>query len=509
MKKFVAFFGIALLTCSFIFAQNPSSGRDSLAKEQKGSFLSSDKDSVSYLIGAPADNWFLTVGAGAQTYFGNEVESSARLNPITPHVYIEVGKWLIPSLALSLNVNFAPMYGQTRYPSSPHPFVRDEDIIRTATTREYEKFKAYTFFANGLVTLDWTNLCCGYQKGSTKKVHFLTPIGFGVGLLTNKVLTQSPKYENGARNFELDFSLAFIPEIQLSENIRLVPAIRFQTERGTFDYSYEGDPYDRFARRFDIQPSVTVGVKFNLSGTKEGASHKTKYSGEVPTNHVFVPAENSETVKLIMAEIEALQAESEKLSGELVNTQDKLAATAAELATAGAAVAALAEAEGKLSDAEKAIAALKADRISLDCGAVGRALNPMEEIICKANAGNLTSTYVYFPISSSKLDYNAGLRIEEFANIVKLSSPEVKFFIIGAADKGTGTEKANYQLSVSRCKAIYDKLVNGCGVDSSKLEMRPLGGIDEAERQELNRVGIVVEASEEMTGIVNKYSRKF
>ena len=44
----------------------------------RGIALGADRDTLKFLIASPFDNWYVNVGGGLQTFFGNEVESSAR-----------------------------------------------------------------------------------------------------------------------------------------------------------------------------------------------------------------------------------------------------------------------------------------------------------------------------------------------------------------------------------------------------------------------------------------------
>lgn len=469
MKKVVLTLGLLGLVLAPSFAQTI----EQPAEEQKGNYLGVDNDEKEYLIGAPADNWWIGFGAGIQTYIDNQPEKSACWNPITPAVYVEVGKWLIPDLAVSLQLSGINSVSQTRY--SLNPFTDYTGVANPTGNLPWHQINFFNFALNGYVTLDWTNMCLGYERGSARKVHILTPVGLGCAYVTGKGVNKNPKAIQKPNNFELDFSAAFIPMITLSENIRLVPAIRLQLERGSLNYGAYFD--ENVSRHIDFQPYLTLGLNFNLSGTKEGATHKTKYHGDVATNHVFIPVENSYTMKVIYDKIAALKADNDDL-------KNQLAAVPAPVPVP---------------------VALAADQKAVDDGAAKRPLSAMEEILL--NTDDAGSVLVYFDINSSKLDLNAQRRIENFAAYIKNSAPETKFYIIGAADSATGNEKINNDLSNRRCKAVYDKLVKECGISPAKLELKPLGGIAEYGENYLNRLGLCAESTSNLTSIVDKWSK--
>lgn len=486
MKKLATILGTVLIVCAPAFAQEAQ-------EKSTKSYTGTDNDSKEYLIGAPIDNWFFAAGAGVQTYIGNEVVKSAKWNGINPAVYVEIGKWILPDLAVSLHLSGFNMSGQTRY--TLNPFVDFTGIPAGADGYvPYQKFNALNFALNGFVTMDWTNLIYGYEKGGSKKVHLLTPVGLGCAWLNGKTINPRSneihvmgKQAGHSNNFELDFSVALIPEIYLSENVHLVPALRLQFERGSMDFT----SYASEGGRFDFQPSATIGVRVNLSGTK-GGKHQTRFHGDKDNLHVFVPVESSHTVDVIEGRVRTLAAEADGLKGDLAAAQKDLG-----------------DAQKGLDDAQKTIDALQDDIDALKAGADSRPLNAMEEILLGASTGELGSVMVWFPINEWTLDYNSKMKLDQFVQYVNNADEKKVFYIIGAADKATGNDKINDNLSINRCKAVYNYLVKQLGAYPGKFELRPLGGIDEWEKNELNRVGIVVESSDAMTAIVDKYSKKY
>ena len=111
MKRALTILALLLATAS-ISAQN---------FQRRGFSLGADRDTMLYVIASPFDNWFITFGGGVQTFIGNELEASARRNKMDYSLRVEIGKWIIPDVAVSLRMSYYSVHGQTRY--GRHPFV--------------------------------------------------------------------------------------------------------------------------------------------------------------------------------------------------------------------------------------------------------------------------------------------------------------------------------------------------------------------------------------------------
>ena len=85
----------------------------------KGFALGADRDTLQYIIASPFDNWYLSLSGGIQTFIGNELVASARMNKLNFNAKIEIGKWVIPDIAVSLRLYFFNVDGQTQYGRQP------------------------------------------------------------------------------------------------------------------------------------------------------------------------------------------------------------------------------------------------------------------------------------------------------------------------------------------------------------------------------------------------------
>ena len=83
-----------------------------------------------------------------------------------------------------------------------------------------------------------------------------------------------------------------------------------------------------------------------------------------------------------------------------------------------------------------------------------------------------------FKIGKSDILPDSRVNLDFFAKVIKACSTDAMYTITGYADKGTGTPAVNERLSRERAQAVYDYLVNECGVSSSQLKMDNKGGVD-------------------------------
>jgi len=85
---------------------------------------------------------------------------------------------------------------------------------------------------------------------------------------------------------------------------------------------------------------------------------------------------------------------------------------------------------------------------------------------------------VTFPINKSTVSNEARVNLGFFAKIIKEGNPELRYHIVGYADKGTGSKSTNQRLSRERAEAIYNVLVREFNVPASQLEVDYKGGVD-------------------------------
>lgn len=250
MKKVII--TLAIVLCSF----------GNAIAQRRQVFIDADIDSQKYISASASKSWYVSAGAGVQTYIGNELDASARRNTCDFNIYADMGKWIIPTLALSLNANFSTVHGQSKYDKQPW---REG----SADALGYQKFNAYAFSLTGYVTIDWTNLIEGLGRGAHRHFHVMTPLGLGGAVMFNSQKHDYPKendYKTGDNrfNFEMVFTPSLLLQYGFTQALTADIRVGVSGAYGSFDFS----PYDYKVSKFDWMPFATVGIRFNWKSQK-------------------------------------------------------------------------------------------------------------------------------------------------------------------------------------------------------------------------------------------------
>lgn len=100
---------------------------------------------------------------------------------------------------------------------------------------------------------------------------------------------------------------------------------------------------------------------------------------------------------------------------------------------------------------------------------------------------------IYFPINVSELSLADRAQLEQCANSINSAPKGARFYVIGYADKATGTPEVNEILSRARAESVRKCLVNEFNVDPARLDTEWKGGVGNMwyDDPELSRVVIV------------------
>lgn len=448
----------AILVCMCCLAALSSFADDNASK---GIHFGTAKDTTDYIIAPPRANWFFTVGGGVNALIGDEYESSARYTGITPVGYVEVGKWVLPDVAVLFNLSGFSMKGQSRYTLHPNVEV-PVDFTHTWTPEmcdTYKEFKEYGFAANGRVMLDLTNFFCGFDKGAQKKWHVMLPLGFGIAYERGQLINEH-REDRGTEyhgNFEYNGTVGLENEFHVTDRFSIVNDIYCGVLRGSFDFSGAGPSYENLrSPSFDLLPTITLGARFDLSKPEASTSKDGYAAGPVGVNRYFA------NVNGYRDDIDALEDENAELKKELDEMQ------------------------GIIDDLRNKPAEVKY---------VEKVLEPDPVI-------------VYFKIDRWELLPEAKAILKSYAAVINNSADDAKYYLIGGADSATGTPKRNVLLSNNRSRVAYEYLIKECGVNPNKLEKRALGGILEFDPIEMNRMTIVCPKSHRLAQIVDKWANE-
>ncbi len=472
MKKHLIILAILIATASSLSAQNFS---------RRGFALGADRDTMLYIIASPFDNWYINVGGGIQTFMGNELEASARHNKLNFNLQGEIGKWIIPDVAVSARFSIFNVDGQSQY--GQQPFI--DKLNDTPNENGYFPFHAYAASLIGYVTLDWTNFLSGYERGKRNKLHIFTPIGLGASVLFGPQRNPRGNEELGSfrRNFELAYSGGIGAEYEVTQELALSATIELFGSESTWDWS----PYDNSYSRFDIIPSFNIRARFNLLKNVTKYNPYTKNSSREKVNHEFLSFGTRNTIPGLNGRIERLTHEIDSIQ----NLSDQRGANDSAM----------------LAGMNKELENLQ-DRLDSLQSLPYRPINVLDELIQMNEVMGLPSTIVYFQLDRYELDYNGRKRLQNFAKELNALDDTVEFYIVGAADSATGTIRHNLWLSERRCEAAYNMLVDHFGVDGNQLIMVPVGGITDYDPQENNRMAMVILRTPVTEEIIDRWMRK-
>lgn len=466
----------------------------------RGFALGTDRDTLLYIIASPFDNWFLNTSIGVQTFIGNTPDKAAAWNKADFGLRVEIGKWIIPDVALSLRLGFATAHSKSRHGgNNPLTDITDPITYDGAEYGPYYPIDAYLASVLGTVIFDWTNFFHGYEAGKRRHWHFYTPVGLGGIAMLGKIVNQN--YVNKVnsnpdekhvelgdlgRNFELAFFGGMATEFFASRHVSFNASLELLCTRGSLDdYNYN---LDANMRHVDLIPSLHLGAKFNLLKSVTKYNPYTKESSREPVYHEFLAFGSRNTIQNLNNKIEKLYRERDSI-------QDLAGIRALEDSLRIAAI------DNDLDSLMALIDQMRADTVNEQPKNVFDELLDINEIL------NLPAAIVYYKLDKYDLDYNACKRLEDFAKVVRRLDDTTEYYIIGAADSVTGSIRHNQWLSERRSEAAFNMLVETYGLNASQLIRVNAGGINLYDPKENNRMAMIIQRTPITEEIVERWKR--
>ena len=154
------------------------------------------------------DNWFISIGAGGQVYFGDHDKQVSFGERISPALDIAVGKWFSPEIGVRLMYNGLSAKGATRWGAAHST---GEEVEGWGTGLYKSKFNYFNFQADAMFNL--SNIFCGYNE---KRVYNCSPyIGLGV-----MKVTDAPKETAVSGHFGILNSFRLCSALDLNLDLR-------------------------------------------------------------------------------------------------------------------------------------------------------------------------------------------------------------------------------------------------------------------------------------------------
>lgn len=248
-----------------------------------------------YLTNGIGDNWFISVGGGANLYFGEWDDRMPFGERIRPAIDISVGKWVTPSVGFRLQYAGLSAAG-TVY--GDHPFTAAGDQTNQWSD---EKFNVMNLHADALWNV--SNAIGGYRAD---RIWDLVPFaGFGWGRSSNISSWNGTKVANN--EFVTNFGL--LNKFRISEAFDINLEYRHMFVNHVFDGVALGS-------RWESMASATVGVTYKFARRDFERYVKVEPADYTPYNNRIADLEK---------QIAAKDANAKKIADELAVEKTKKA----------------------------------------------------------------------------------------------------------------------------------------------------------------------------------------
>ena len=230
------------------------------------------------------DNWFVTIGAGAQHYFGDHNRQAKVTELITPYFGINIGKWFSPNIGVRAGVGGFTINGLTQ--NDAHS---EDEVYDASQGLEIEKFNYYHL--SGDVMYNVSNLIGGYKED---RIYNLSPyVGLGWMVATDEPIAK-----------EISANLGLYNSFKVSDALDVVLDVRGAMVNDRFDGELG-------KRKYEGILSALAGVNYKFK----------KRNWEGPKTKVIKYDE--EQLRNLIARVEELSNDNESLKKQLENAQSQ------------------------------------------------------------------------------------------------------------------------------------------------------------------------------------------
>ena len=362
-------------------------------------------------------NWFVGIGVGPETYFGDHDKQLYWSDRITPGANVYVGKWFTPGIGTRFVAQGGTLKGATHdYGWGYENFAPKHQVRETLYTEaEIPNYKAGWM----LFPQQWN-----YAQGRFDVLFNLNQMigGYRVDRFWHSIL-----YAGIGVGYTWDTS---------------------KTIAGTEDHATELGLTGGWMNSFHLTPlwAVTLDVTATLFKDRFDGD----YNPAVKVNPLARPEEG-----LLAANIGLSYTFGKRTDWGRIRNVTYID-------------------NSRVNELKDALAALDEENAKLkqtldECQTV-------DEVV--KEVGAQAPIFVTFKINKIDLSMKARVNLGYFAEIIKAGDKDAVYIITGYADRATGTVKRNKWLSENRARVVYECLINEFGVDPSQLKTEFMGGVE-------------------------------
>ena len=198
------------------------------------------------------DNWFISVGAGGQMYFGEYDSEPSFGKRLSPSFDLSVGKWLMPTLGARLQVSGFTLRGATNDPNNIYA------TWLTGIGNYRQRWRQFNMHVDGLLNL--SNWIGGYR---TDRFYEAVPFA-GFGFIHGC---------SSADNTAFMFTAGLLNKMRISDAFDVNVELRGSLVPQDFDGEVGGSKGEGIL-------SLTAGISYKFNQRKFRKEQKTKL---VPT----------------------------------------------------------------------------------------------------------------------------------------------------------------------------------------------------------------------------------
>lgn len=250
-------------------------------------------------------NWFLSIGGGAQTYFGDHNRQLLWKNRISPAFDVAVGKWFTPGIGVRGMFSGLTLKGATQGAYSTGELIEEKPY--SGYFLSYQEFNYMNLHVD--VMLNMTNLCCGFKE---ERVYNIIPY-FGMGWAA--VLEDADRLQTGLTpGREVSANIGLINQFRLNRHLDLNIDVRGAYVQDRFD----GEDGGRYGEGL---LSATANLVWKIGGDNTWERGKT------------VVRTDNRAINELREMMDQLSRDNEELQKALEDCNEEKAAAAAKKLT--------------------------------------------------------------------------------------------------------------------------------------------------------------------------------